>query len=67
MHEKMQKHHKVRDTASGMVLLATQNANINMLEQVTSVSYLRQKKKNKYFFFLKRAEQISSSQVVKLQ
>lgn len=45
---------KVRDTASGTVLLATQNANINMLEQVTSVSYLRQKeKKNKYIYFLK--------------
>lgn len=44
----------MRDTASGTVLLATQNANINMLEQVTSVSYLRQKeKKNKYIYFLK--------------
>lgn len=49
---KMQKHHKVRDTASGTELLATQNANINMLEQVTSVSYLRRKrKKNKYIYF----------------
>lgn len=48
----MQKHHKVRDTASGTELLATQNANINMLEQVTSVSYLRRKRKkiNIYIF-----------------
>lgn len=44
----------MRDTASGTVLLATQNANINMLEQVTSVSYLRQKeKKINIYIFLK--------------
>lgn len=51
MYLKIPKHHQVTNTSSGTVLLATRDANINILEQITNVSYLRQKEKINIYIF----------------